>query len=370
MGTLQSKIEDYIGTYSDTDALSNWLTQGTRILIDLLPKEKLDKISVTTSFTNSVSLAYKKPLYIHLNGYEVREIPIGKKAQAADTNSLYYATATDPVSYIENSNLTILPNGTGTLIFVTYPEVAYNNTNINLMPLELEHLIVLYASIQAQISKLLTKNTILAGITINNIAAISTPSSPSFTYTNPALGTYVNSLIADFGTLPTYTKPTTTFSLTTANTHINTTEDIELANAEMSRQGLLLQQYVDDIQNEVNEYQKEMEIYKSKVQKELQQSQQSQQALLELAKDTTNINLANEAKELEKQIGQFSATLQKYQFDLQSNTTQIQQEGQRVSALIQQYTQGYAQELQLLTVLKAEYNELLQLQLGVGTKNG
>lgn len=474
MATLQSKVEDYVGTYSDTEALTNWLTQGARILIDLLPLEKLEKIATSANFTNSIALAYKKPLYVHVGGYEARDIPLGRKTQAAASGSIYYATATDPVSYVEGSNLSILPAGTGTLVFVAYPIVSYNDTYVSLMPIELEQIVVLYTAIQCQVAKMLAKNVLLTAISPASISAIAAVTAPSFTYTDAALGTYINALIGDFGTAPVYnptlpadlsalsitlslptTVATPSFTVpviaysdiayagalsisaqySTLTTLLNTSEDIELAqakineiqakiadwntnaNAYMQRlqitgteQSLRLQKELQEyqskiqkfqadlqsvelglradleeynantasynanvqknIQDGVNDFNKDVVAYNARVQKEIQQAQLIQQSLLGLAEATTNLHLANEAKDLEKQVQEYASKLQKFQLDLQSYSAQVQQEGQRINFLLQQYSQGYKQELELLNTLKAEYNQLLQLQLGLGAKNG
>jgi hypothetical protein len=72
-----------------------------------------------------------------------------------------YATATDPVYYIESNFLNILPSSSsavGKYSEVQYPAVAYGDSAITLFPDELESLVVLYAAMKG-IERIVTDTT-------------------------------------------------------------------------------------------------------------------------------------------------------------------------------------------------------------------
>ena len=73
------------------------------------------------------------------------------KGRASDPDDMDYATATDPVYYIESNFLNILPSSSsavGKYSEVQYPAVAYGDSSITLFPDELESLVVLYAAMK------------------------------------------------------------------------------------------------------------------------------------------------------------------------------------------------------------------------------
>ena len=203
-----TQIESRVGTVSDTAYVSEALTAGAAWFVDRLPENKLRDYTTNVSDGGSgVSITDYRFYRAHKSGYKAREVDPGLKAQAADSDSIHKATATDPIFYIENGLIYILPGG-GTAIVIAYPTVAYSGTTISGFPTELNEGVVLYTSIQAAVQKYNATITVLNGLGI----------------------------------------PTTTFSLTQANTWINTDEDIELGNAELSQQRAYLEKYSQDMQ--------------------------------------------------------------------------------------------------------------------------
>jgi hypothetical protein len=206
MSTFQARIEDRIGTVSDTTALSDWLTSGAKYLITRLSEDKF----VTTDLTDSgsgVAIAGYRLFRAHKSGYNADFVDAGLKSQVADSNSIYYANTKDPKAYIENGKLYVKPSG-GTGIVFAYPTVLYSASAVTGFPVEYDEGLVLYASIQGA-----TQKYNLAITTLNGLST-----------------------------------PTTTFSLTQANSWINTDEDIELGNAELNQHKTYIDKYMNDIQ--------------------------------------------------------------------------------------------------------------------------
>ena len=68
-------------------------------------------------------------------------------------------------------------------------------------------------------------------------------------------------------TAPTYQKPTVTTAFSTVDTYIGTNEDIELAQAKIQEEQARLQEYSIDVQNEMNEFTKDVKVYDAGIKK-------------------------------------------------------------------------------------------------------
>jgi hypothetical protein len=152
----------------------------------------------------------------HKSGYRARKIDAGLKAQAGASDSIYAATATDPVYYEENGKGYVQSGanpGTGTIIGMAYPTVAYGDTSITKFPLEFENAVILYAAMQG---------------TLQNISTAA----------------------ANIITNVTYTKPTQTYDIAQFETFLETSEDPELAQLQLGRLNHEISELQTDIQNE------------------------------------------------------------------------------------------------------------------------
>ena len=211
MATIQARVEDYVGTLTDTQAISDHATAGAKHLIDVLPREKL--IRLTTELTDAGSGIAVTGRFIRAHKSDVGTIEVNPslKAQVQDSDSIHYAPTNSPVHLWDDNKVYVYPSG-GSVIHVAYPTVTYSDTSISGFPSEMEHVVILYTAIQEASSIL---NTTLSSITS-----------------------------AD------YTSQMTALSFTNANTYVNTDEDIELGNAELSKLGLQLSEMQTKIQDE------------------------------------------------------------------------------------------------------------------------
>ena len=91
-----------------------------------------------------------KILSVFAGSYEARAITNNLKYRAIDSDSIEYATSTDPVYYIESNKINVLPNN---LLCryeeIQYASVAYDDSSISIFPDEAEYLVVLRAAITA-----------------------------------------------------------------------------------------------------------------------------------------------------------------------------------------------------------------------------
>jgi hypothetical protein len=401
MGTFQDRVQDYLGTIADTTALTDQLTAGVKVIADLLPLEKLEKFSTDTTDSGSgATISGGRVIGAHKSYCPAILIPKEMKAKASDSGSIHYATATSPKFYIHESKGYVLPGG-GSINLFTYPTAAYNASTISGFPSEFEQAVVLYAAIQQAIGKLNTASDALNALSYSapsapsapadftlSASAPSAPADASYSYTDATLGTYTSTTIDSFGTLPTYTKPTTTFSVTTATTYIGTDEDLEKAQSEISKQGLLLDQFGKDLYNELNEFNGEVETKKITVQGLIRQAELDQQRLMMSAEKTTDLSIQNKAQTLLADIELYKSKLTKFasQIDLYQNQVNAEvqtyiQKINKFSGQIQLYSAEvqdayikYSNDIQrltsevnhftlLITSLKKEYDDYLKARL-------
>mgnify|MGYP003111702307 CR=1 FL=1 len=170
MATFQVQVEDMVGTVetsvgsgsSDTTAITSWLQDGAKEVTNALPSNLLILCSAEQTFTPTAvgseaeTLNTGKIFNVRRNDGTIdqpcRMILSNEKGRASDQHDMEYATATDPVYYIENNLINILPSSSsavGKYSEVQYPAVAYGDSAIARFPDEAEYLVVLYAAIKA-----------------------------------------------------------------------------------------------------------------------------------------------------------------------------------------------------------------------------
>src|SRR5574340_618592 len=133
MATLQALVQGYIGSTgagADTVNLGQWLTECAQLLITRLPIEILKPYgSNLTVGSGGVAVNGYRIIEVHAANYSSILYPAGMKARLADSNSLYYATATSPGHCIDGGKLYVLPSG-GVALAVQLPTVAATDSSI------------------------------------------------------------------------------------------------------------------------------------------------------------------------------------------------------------------------------------------------
>jgi len=173
VATFQVQVEDMVGTVettvgsgaSDTTAITSWLTDGAKEVINAMPPNLLILCAAeATPFTprapgsesSASTLNTGKVFNVRRSDGTIdqpcRMILSNVKGRASDPHDMDYATATDPVYYLESNYLNILPSASsavGKYSEVQYPAVAYGESAIAVFPDEAEYLVVLYAAMKA-----------------------------------------------------------------------------------------------------------------------------------------------------------------------------------------------------------------------------
>ena len=173
MANLDVQIQALVGTATQSE-MDDWATDGAKEIINILPLNLKEKCTTETTLNNSSptmdldgtgSILYVTRLSADSGG---KRIPCRKMLSmyaemANDSNSMYYASVTDPAYWISSSNdvaiLSVLPtptaNQTAIVYHVGYPTVDVSaGSSIANFPDEAEYLVVLYTSIKVLQNKM------------------------------------------------------------------------------------------------------------------------------------------------------------------------------------------------------------------------
>ena len=234
--TFKNRVDALTGFAStEDDALSDWLADGAKEIINILPAELLQYCSGATrldgdpsSLPISTDTDMGKVLHVtHSNGTRqlpCRLIPAAYASLASDATSLtYYGTDADPVYWItgtRNSSdttsaatiLEVFPTPTSVktayIHHVTYPAVLHSWTGIDNFPDNAEYLVALYAAIKAIHALMNDKNADLSNLSLSPVPP-DVPTIVDVSYSNASAGSvaavslsYTNTALA--GTPPSY----------------------------------------------------------------------------------------------------------------------------------------------------------------------
>ena len=349
MSTYKVKVEDIVGvTISDTVALDDYLTATAREVSDILPDTVLLYNSTLTESVVDLDISNKKILAVSRNGRSTVEIPFGMSAQAVDTESIHLATVISPMHYYKGKMLTVVPAPSSSqkieLLSFSYPTVGNADTGIDHFPDNAENAVAVGASCSVLMGLLSTERE--ATPSALNISDLSITAS---TPTAPVLSAQSVSFSAS---APAYTKPTLTVDTTQFETFLEQNEDSELASVQMGRIQSEISSYQADIQNELNEFNKETTAYQAALQIAIQNAQ------LTSTDDSQKLQLYSaEVQDFQTSIGK---EIQEYQSNLTQKTQEFGVNLQRSQAIIQTLNTQYQMcnakyqfEIQRLSGVKA-----------------
>jgi len=182
MATFEAQVEGLTslaidGSSAPTQSeLTQFLTDGAKEIINNMPKHMLPLCSASQSFTSGSAdtLNTGKILNVLRSDGDIsqpcRKITSKEKGRASDPDEMSYATITDPVFFIDNNTIDVLPaGGSCTYSEVQYPAVAYSASAISVFPDEAEHLVVLYGAVKSLQNALGNK-----AVSLNNSDEITT----------------------------------------------------------------------------------------------------------------------------------------------------------------------------------------------------
>lgn len=184
MATFKVQIEDLTESVSDDTALTQWLTDGAKEIINVLPPVLLQKckdFSTLDTSPNSLTNIDTKGdiLTVMRNDGSVNQVASYIESrfngQVTDSTSLYFATVGTPKWTVYGTNLYVYPTPSDAqpayIEHVQYPTVAHGDSAITKFPDEAEHLVVLYAAIKG-LQRLMTTLHTSTAIDTTAFAAI------------------------------------------------------------------------------------------------------------------------------------------------------------------------------------------------------
>jgi hypothetical protein len=363
MATFQAQVEGItgvsIGTVPTTAQLTQFLKDG---VIDVTNKSiqanPMDAPKFTRRSAEQTSQGFdsggaKILSVIRESGTDndwrqCREVSPALQGRVVDTDSLEYASKFNPAYIIEDDGIiNVYPvpgsNPDAYKVFYVNTEpidgsgnsLAYDDSTLGSFPNDKVRLVVLYASIKT-LGKKLAHSSMSAFI----VSAVppEAPSAPSLS-TITVSATTAGSL----GTVPTYTKPTIDNDVqSTITTLIDTEEDSELAQVKIGQFQASLGEYQADMQNELNEFNKEMSIYQTTV----------GEAMAELdiagkkAQKDADLESQKEIQEYQLKLSRYQAEIGQYQAEVgtevQDYAARYQWMSQQQGILMQEYMMAFA----------------------------
>ena len=388
---------------TEDDALSDWLADGAREIINILPPELLQYCSGATRLDDSPSsLAIStdtdmgKILHVtHSNGTRqipCRLIPAAYSGYANDFSSLtYFGTDSDPVYWItgtQNSSdttsaasiLEVFPTPTSSktafVHHITYPGVLHSWTGIDNFPDNAEYLVVLYAAQKALQRLMNNKNSALSALTITSVSP-DTPTITSVTFGDITAQSYSaetmsTTTVSFTQAVPSYSPPNVTgdgSTLTADSTALSTgqigvdaeflefdqwftalgemiedDEDIELASAQIEKINSYIQAYNVAMQNELNNFNESVAPYQAQLQISLQNANMAIQELIQEAQlaqqaSKDTAQLAQQAG-TQNAINNMQAIINDNNNKVQKFQTEIAQYQAEITSQVQEYTQN------------------------------
>ena len=383
MATFSAQVVDLVGTFSDETALDSFVTEGANEVISAMPRSAMERVAEETTVTDgSTTSEGHKIIYVLRNDGTIdqpcRRVSAYKRGRVQDSSDMEFATTSDPVYYIQDGKINIFPNGNGLMVSIpTYsqssPLDASGISTITNFPDEYEYLVVLYAAIKA-----LQQN--LSGLVESDFSiSASAPSAPSLaTLSGGSVSpiTVASVSKADIsGDVPAYTKPsssvdfgTLSSSDTSAGTEANlgfddfiNSEDVEMASISLQKQQELLRAYQLDIQNELNEYNKENSRYQANVQAELAKHNSDLQKALRQAQLDGSDAQQESAQTLQAAIQNNDDLVQKFLAELNKYTAQVNSEVQTYSQNVANNAQKFQHTVAQQSKLQADYDKGIQI---------
>ena len=415
MATFSAQVVDLVGTFSDETALDSFITEGANEVINAMPRSMLDRIAEETSVTSGTTTSEgHKVISMTRNDGTIdqpcRYIQSRKRGRAADSSDMEYATATDPVYYIQDGKFSILPSGgSGNKLasVPTYSQVASGGNRIDAsdaegitnFPNEAEYLVTLYAAMKALQQNMASKSSSLpSDVTLPSAPVVPSISTVSYTDATNADATNEDAIVGTVvvpakidvsGNAPSFVSPVSPaadFSKVTS--YVETDEDVELASSKIQQIQSQISDFTAKMQESTNKFNKDNVRYQMEFQEEVTKVNQDLQAELEEFRMQASIaqfnkqqdqalsqfneqqdqalNLANAVKQMEDVIADNNSKLQQYSSELQKYQAEVSSEIQNYAAKIQKQTTDYQWMVGQYQQLSADYQRGIQLLTGAG----
>ena len=136
MATFKVQIEDLVGAVGDDAALTQWLQDGTREVTNILPSNLKEYCYSKQTFTSNAANSEAETMItgqlgsVYAGSVECRQIRPMDKHKASSSSSIEFASATDPVYYVEGNKINILPASSSGIYYVVLLVIFQMKWNI------------------------------------------------------------------------------------------------------------------------------------------------------------------------------------------------------------------------------------------------
>lgn len=346
--TFKQRVEQLASVVTTESDINGFLCEGAVELITVLPVMLFDEFLSSTEIPCETGLQLSNSyriVFVTRDERQCRKISYSQLANYTNALSLYSATEISPVYFVFNNTLCVVPTTTSAMRmhYIGYPTIVSTDRSIPNFPPELEHGVVLYASLKWLTKTLQDKRTIMSGLTA--------PTFPEFSYTeisfpDPPDFTTIDSEGFNYTVLTVPDAVDISEQLSTLTHVMDSDEDFEYAQAKMNQIQLLVQNWTVANSEVIN---------RMKADKEL----------------SLNYNLSKIAKTLENEISSYDAQLKRFSTmlgDLQAKfAIAIQKHGENVRTYTNEMQQQAAEHdilLKNLATLKEQYMNFLAPYMG------
>lgn len=419
MATFKSRVEQLSGSVVSDDVLSDWLTAGTRMLSNLIPDSEIHRYITSINASETGTTITDAIIYgVTKDGYTARKVDVNNLYGLTRRDSLYYPSEKTPIYSLIGKTLKVYPNG-GQVWMLPLYVVVHSDTSIANFPIQLEHAVVLFASIanktaqmQAYIPSVTLSyvNATSASINATTIDALPSPltygpvSAPTlsvFSGTIPVAPTFSDitvpggvaipselsattnilfqtattvgiaaETIGSFPSAPTFTKIATPPVYTSFDAKA-AADDVELAQTYIQKVAREQEDWSIKVNEELQEFNAQYQVFREDTNKILEQARINLQQKIADANAKNDIEQFNKLKAFEATVEEFGAQLRRYQANVERYVQIVNSEIARQTANIQSKTQvytaavnAYATEASVIAernqILIAEYNAKMQ----------
>jgi hypothetical protein len=419
MATFKTRVQQLSGTTSSDELLSDWLTAGARVLSNLIPDSELHRYISSTNVTEAGTTITDGIIYtVTKDGYTARKVDVNNLYGLTRRDSLYYPSSKTPVYSLIGKTLKVFPEG-GQVWMLPLYVVLHSDSAIANFPTQLEHAVVLFASIANKTAQmqafmptitLAYNNAASASINATTIDTLPSPltygpvSAPTlvvFTGTAPTAPTFTDvtvpagvtippeltattnilfqtatavgiaaETIGSFPTAPTFTKVAeppvyTSFDARAA------ADDVELAQTYIQKVARQQEDWATKVNEELQEFNAQYQVFREDVNKLLEQAKINLQQKIADAQDKNQIEQFNKLKAFEATVQEYTSQLARYQANVERYVQIVNSEISRQTANIQAKTQVYSASVSAFAteanvvaernqILIAEYNAKMQ----------
>ena len=382
--SFKSRVEALVGdTSSLGSALDQWLSDEAKRLYNLIrnPERYASDYSDTGT---GVAITGNRIVSVDKAGVNAVEIPYSDRYKYSDSNSIFYSNSGNPKYYITNGKLYVIPSG-GNVSLLPYPAVTGASTSLPIT--EAEDALVLGTSMRVLIAFIDSDIRSLGNLTMDVLEPPVPPSAPEFVYNDAAvvvlnpssttLTTWDNQpfnwssavlnspTITVNSSLPLYDKVPSPLNFSNLEKYISVEEDGAKAEVEAAQQRLKAEVFQSELYNSLNKFNQEAKAYELELQKASANASLIQQALISDADRVSNVEVANRAKDLEKQIAEYRSKLEVYANSVQAYIGSVNKVVQKFASDIQKKVQKIASYTELFKLLSQQYADAIKILNGV-----